>query len=72
LKNLEDRRGRPARLVPGDPLPEESEVLPGVGALQCCSIETEVGVTAPLQRFASIQKEPKRPAETSPIIEVEV
>jgi hypothetical protein len=28
LKNLEDHRGRPARLLPGDPLPEVHEVLP--------------------------------------------
>ncbi len=28
LKNLEDRKGRPARLVLGDPLPVNSEVLP--------------------------------------------
>ena len=34
LKNLEDRRGRPARLVSGDPLPEEVEVLPTVERLQ--------------------------------------
>jgi hypothetical protein len=28
LRNLEDRKGRPARLVVSDPLPEEREVLP--------------------------------------------
>jgi hypothetical protein len=28
LKNLEDRKGRPARLVMGDPLPANQEVLP--------------------------------------------
>ena len=28
LKNLEDRKGRPARLVLGDPLPANREVLP--------------------------------------------
>ncbi len=27
-RNLEDRKGRPAQLVPGDPLPENVEVLP--------------------------------------------
>jgi hypothetical protein len=26
LRNLEDKKGRPARLVMGDPLPEELEV----------------------------------------------
>jgi hypothetical protein len=40
LKNLEDKRGRPARLVLGDPLPDEIEVLPGVEKLgaECCSV----------------------------------
>ena len=28
LNNLEDKRGRPARLVLGDPLPDDVEVLP--------------------------------------------
>jgi hypothetical protein len=28
LKNLEDRKGRPAKLVLGDPLPEDQEILP--------------------------------------------
>jgi hypothetical protein len=28
IKNLEDRKGRPARLVPGDSLPEDVEILP--------------------------------------------
>jgi len=28
LRNLEERRGKPARLVVGDPLPEELEILP--------------------------------------------
>ena len=28
IENLEDRRGRPARLVPGDDLPQDTEILP--------------------------------------------
>jgi hypothetical protein len=28
IENLEDRRGRPARLVPGDDLPADIEILP--------------------------------------------
>jgi hypothetical protein len=34
LRNLEERRGAPARLVLGDPLPEETDVLPSVERLQ--------------------------------------
>ncbi len=37
LRNLEEKRGRPARLVLGDALPEELVVLPEAGVLQCCS-----------------------------------
>ena len=33
LKNLEERKGRPARLVVGDPLPKDREVLPEPGEL---------------------------------------
>jgi len=29
-KNLEDRRGRPAQLVPGEPMPEDTQILPTV------------------------------------------
>jgi hypothetical protein len=34
LTNREDRRGRPARLVLGDPLPDEQEILPRPEALE--------------------------------------
>jgi hypothetical protein len=43
LRNLEDRKGRPARLVLGDELPADSEVLPapdkldGEEVLRCCA-----------------------------------
>jgi hypothetical protein len=39
LKNLEDKRGRPARLVTGDPLPHDIDVLPTVETLtERCSV----------------------------------
>jgi len=34
LVNLEDRKGKPARLVIGEPLPEETDILPTVAVLQ--------------------------------------
>ena len=37
LRNLEDRKGRPARLVLGDPLPEEIEILPRPERLHGCT-----------------------------------
>ena len=39
LRNLEDRKGRSARLVLGDPLPGDIEVLPPPEVLQCCSVD---------------------------------
>jgi hypothetical protein len=39
LKNLEDKRGRPARLLTGDPLPNDIDVLPTVETLtERCSV----------------------------------
>ena len=43
LKNLEDHRGRPAKLVPGDPLPDDLEVLPTVERLHGCTVAGESG-----------------------------
>jgi hypothetical protein len=33
LRNLEERRGKPAQIVVGDPLPHEIEILPSLGEL---------------------------------------
>jgi hypothetical protein len=38
LRNLEDRRGKRARLVLGDPLPEEIELLPKPEQLHGCTV----------------------------------
>jgi hypothetical protein len=38
LRNLEDRTGRPARLVLGEPLPEEIELLPKAERLRGCAV----------------------------------
>jgi len=48
LKNLEDRRGRPARLTLGDPMPEDLEILPKPERLRGCmvAVKTE-GIEAP-------------------------
>jgi urease gamma subunit len=37
-KNLEDRKGRPARLVPGAPLPADVEILPAPERLSGCTV----------------------------------
>jgi hypothetical protein len=38
LRNLEDRKGRPARLIVGDSLPDEPEVLPSPQRLHGCMV----------------------------------
>ena len=44
LRNLEDRKGRPARWVVGDPLPEDVEILPTVEALgRCAPVHPDLG-----------------------------
>jgi hypothetical protein len=68
LKNLEDRKGRPARLVLGDPLPENREVLPsadrlaGDDLLHSCAVDKGVNMARPLPHSASASK----PAPTLP------
>ena len=39
LRNLEDRKGRPAKLVLGDPLPDEIELLPTPERLHGCTVD---------------------------------
>jgi hypothetical protein len=53
LKNLEDKRGRPARLVLGDPLPDEIAVLPIKETLEtkCCTV-------APLKQGTDVPPSP--------------
>ncbi len=41
IKNLEDRKGRPARLVPGDALPDDIEILPSPERLQGCTVASD-------------------------------
>jgi hypothetical protein len=41
IKNLEDRKGRPAQLVPGEPLPDDLDVLPTVERLHGCTVAGE-------------------------------
>jgi hypothetical protein len=48
LVNREDRRGRPARLVLGEPLPDDIDILPGVDVLQRCS--PTAGLDSPTPR----------------------
>jgi hypothetical protein len=41
VKNLEDRRGRPAQLVPGESLPDDVEILPTMERLHGCTVAGE-------------------------------
>jgi uncharacterized membrane protein len=42
LRNLEDRKGRPAQLVLGEPLPDEIELLPKPAQLHGCTVAEPV------------------------------
>ena len=46
VKNIEDRKGRPARLVLGDPMPDEIDMLPTPQALSDALLH-RCGVDAP-------------------------
>jgi hypothetical protein len=52
LRNLEDRRGRPARLVLGDALPDELEILPQPDRLHDCTVAGGVSQPSPSLRAA--------------------
>jgi hypothetical protein len=45
LRNAEDRKGRPARLIVGEPMPEDAEILPSPeelkGALSGCAVDRD-------------------------------
>jgi hypothetical protein len=61
LRNEEERRGRPARLLPDQPLPKETEILPAPGALaERCSVACCSGVhpAAPPPEIIAAQSAP--------------
>ena len=47
LRNLETRKGRPALLVLGDPLPEDRELLPSPKTLEGCTVAVTPGEEHP-------------------------
>lgn len=44
LVNFEDQKAKPTRLVVGDPLPEDADLLPAPDNLECCSVADGKGV----------------------------
>lgn len=52
VRNLEDKRGRPARLVTCDPMPDDQIVLPEAGKLVdvvACNLQPQIGPSATTQ-----------------------
>jgi DNA-binding MarR family transcriptional regulator len=45
LANLEDQKGKAARLVVSDPLPEDAQLFPAAEHLECCSVADGKGGT---------------------------
>jgi hypothetical protein len=67
LRNLEDKKGRPARLVVGDPLPDEQQVLPTLERLHGCTVV--LGDKDPPSRLSCIHcGQPER--DHDPILQV--
>jgi hypothetical protein len=73
LRDLEDNPRKPSRLVPGDPLPEDLEILPkpeNVQAYKACTRADEIGGRHPPSPLQNDQKDLKEggyhlPPETS-------
>lgn len=72
LKNLEDRKGRPALIVLGDPLPDEIEILPTVEALQCCNDAAGVYLPPSTLQAAAVTADAVSPNKSQSFIEVEL
>jgi hypothetical protein len=68
LRNLEDRKGRPARLVIGEPLPDEVDVLPRPERLRGCAVVRGDKNPSPPPPCCASCDEPARPGD--PILEV--
>jgi hypothetical protein len=47
LNNLEDKKGRPSRLVLAHGMPDKTEILPTVEELHCCSLDGEIEIRDP-------------------------
>jgi hypothetical protein len=62
-KNLEDRKGRPAQLVPGDSLPDDVEILPTVERLQGCAV---AGVSEGVKENIIVEVAVEKPQEKFP------
>jgi hypothetical protein len=61
LRNLEDRKGRPARLVLGEPIPDDVEILPGPARLRGCAVDE--GDRLPPTEVAQFERTPAEDAK---------
>jgi hypothetical protein len=68
LRNLEDKKRRPARLVIGDPLPEELEVLPAPERLHGCRVV--LGDKEPPSPLSCIHCEQPERDDNDPLLQV--
>jgi hypothetical protein len=59
LINREERRGRPHRLIPGDPLPDDVELLPDPEELRGCAVDrggTTLPTPSPEDEIAAFER----------------
>lgn len=73
LKNLEDRKGRPARLQLGEPLPANVDILPAPDALreESCTVAPCTGTDSPLVLATTEPREPDIQASLTSISSVQ-
>lgn len=67
LVNLETRRGYPARLRPGEPLPERIPALPDSTALESCCTPPQCNSATPGQDDGPDAENPLQPACATPV-----
>src|SRR5262249_6054897 len=70
LVNDEAAKGKPARIVLGDPLPEPKSLLPEPGVLECWEEGDEHNVSFP-ETASTLQQSPKK-TDSSTVLTVEV
>ena len=67
LRNDEDRRGKPSKLAPADPLPDDREILPSADKLrECCSVDVNSDPPHPHSTFDDASGDSEAGDDASP------
>jgi hypothetical protein len=66
LDNKEDRKGRPAKLVTTDALPDDIEILPSPERLQGCTVASDLGGVKTNNLFEGADREEEKVFSSTP------